>query len=109
MVLAAVAVGVAHSWAQVIWGTLLQRRVPAHMLGRASSLDFFVSMAFMPVSMALAGPVGDGLGIPLTFVLAGTIPVFLAIAVILGWRLRADELANPLDPAPEPAASPSAP
>jgi hypothetical protein len=103
MVLAAAAVGVAHSWAQVIWGTLLQRRVPSHMLGRASSLDFFVSLALMPVSMALAGPVGDGLGIPLTFVLAGTIPVLLAVAAILGWRLRADEIANPLDPAPADA------
>lgn len=101
MVLAAVAVGVAHSWAQVVWGTLLQRRVPAHMLGRVSSLDFFVSLALMPVSMALAGPVGDALGLPLTFVLAGTIPVFLAIAVILGWRLHRDEIAHPLDvPAP---------
>lgn len=106
MVLAAVAVGVAHSWAQVIWGTLLQRRVPSHMLGRVSSLDFFVSLALMPVSMALAGPVGDGLGLPLTFVLAGTIPVFLAVAAILGWRLRADEIANPLDPARDAAATP---
>ena len=105
MVLAAVAVGVAHSWAQVIWGTLLQRRVPPHMLGRVSSLDFFVSLALMPVSMALAGPVGDALGLPLTFVLAGTIPVFLAIAAILGWRLYRDEIAHPLDTAPvtEPA------
>lgn len=106
MVLAAVAVGVAHSWAQVIWGTLLQRRVPSHMLGRVSSLDFFVSLALMPVSMALAGPVGDGLGLPLTFVLAGTIPVFLAVAAILGWRLRADEIANPLDPGRDAAATP---
>lgn len=97
MVVAAVAVGVAHSWAQVIWGTLLQRRVPPHMLGRVSSLDFFVSLALMPVSMALAGPVGDALGLPLTFVLAGAIPVFLAVAAILGWRLYRDEIAHPLD------------
>ena len=31
--------------------------------------------------------------------LAGTIPVFLAVAAILGWRLPADEIAHPLDPA----------
>src|SRR6478736_6729580 len=37
----------------VIWGTLLQRRVPREMLGRVSSLDFFVSLAFMPVSFAI--------------------------------------------------------
>jgi MFS family permease len=97
MALAAFVVSVAHAWATVVWGTLLQRRVPPHLLGRVSSLDFFVSLALMPVSMALAGPVGDGLGLPLTFVLAGTIPVFLAIGAILGWRLPADEIAHPLD------------
>jgi MFS family permease len=109
MALAALAVGAAHSIATVIWGTLLQRRVPPHLLGRVSSLDFFVSLALMPVSMALAGPVADALGVPLTFVLAGTIPVFLAIAAILLGRLPADEIAHPLDPPPEeaPAGAPA--
>ncbi|WP_300017173.1 MFS transporter [Pseudonocardia sp.] len=94
---AALVVGVTGAMAMVIWGTLLQRRVPPHLLGRVSSLDFFVSLALMPVSMALAGPVGDALGLPITFVLAGAIPVFLAIAAILGWRLYRDEIAHPLD------------
>ncbi|GAA3245717.1 tetracycline efflux MFS transporter Tet(V) [Pseudonocardia petroleophila] len=94
---AAFVVGVTGAAAQVIWGTLLQRRVPPHLLGRVSSLDFFVSLALMPVSMALAGPVGDALGLPVTFVLVGAIPVFLAIAAILGWRLHRDEVAHPLD------------
>lgn len=94
---AAFVVGVTGAVAQVIWGTLLQRRVPPHLLGRVSSLDFFVSLALMPVSMALAGPVGDSLGLPVTFVLVGAIPVFLAIAAILGWRLYRDEIAHPLD------------
>ncbi len=97
---AALVVGVTGAMATVIWGTLLQRRVPPHLLGRVSSLDFFVSLALMPVSMALAGPVGDALGLPITFVLAGAIPVFLAIAAILGWRLYRDEIAHPLDAAP---------
>jgi hypothetical protein len=33
----------------------------------------------------------------MTFVLAGLVPVFLAVAAILGWRLPADEIAHPLD------------
>ncbi|GAA4868393.1 hypothetical protein ACFQ34_01105 [Pseudonocardia benzenivorans] len=68
------------------------------LLGRVSSLDFFVSLALMPVSMALAGPVGEALGIPLTFVLAGTVPLLLTVAAIVGWRLPHDEVAHPLDP-----------
>ncbi|MBW0088316.1 MFS transporter [Pseudonocardia sp. KRD-184] len=105
---AAFVVGVTGAAATVIWGTLLQRRVPPHLLGRVSSLDFFVSLALMPISMALAGPVGDALGLPLTFLLAGAIPVFLSIAAILGWRLYRDEIAHPLDvPAEEVSAAPA--
>ena len=84
----------------VIWGTLLQRRVPPHLLGRVSSLDFFVSLALMPVSMAVAGPVGEWIGMPTTFVLAGTIPVFLAVAAILGWRLPRRRDRAPAGPGP---------
>ena len=61
-----------------------------------SSLDFFVSLALMPVSMALAGPVGDAVGIPTTFVVAGALPVVLAVAAIALWRLHRDEVAHPL-------------
>src|ERR671914_1931856 len=102
MAVATFVVGFTGAVAMVIWGTLLQRRVPPHLLGRVSSLDFFVSLALMPVSMALAGPVAEQLGIPTTFVLAGSIPVFLGIAAILGWRLPADEIAHPLDAPADP-------
>jgi MFS family permease len=101
MGIAGFALGFTGGAAMVIWGTLLQRRVPSHMLGRVSSLDFFVSLAFMPVSMAIAGPVGEWIGIPLTYVLAGLIPTFLAVAAIIGWRLPSDEIAHPLDTAME--------
>jgi MFS family permease len=101
MAAASFTVGFTGQAAMVIWGTLLQRRVPPHLLGRVSSLDFFVSLALMPVSMAVAGPVGERIGIPTTFVLAGTVPVFLAVAAILGWKLPADEIAHPLEPVPD--------
>jgi MFS family permease len=107
MGLAAFVVGFTGSAAMVIWGTLLQRRVPPHLLGRVSSLDFFVSLALMPVSMAVAGPVGEWIGIPTTFVLAGAVPVFLAVAAILAWRLPADEIAHPLDPEQDTTAAPA--
>ncbi|WP_214367179.1 MFS transporter [Pseudonocardia sp. H11422] len=100
MAVAIFVVGFTGAVGMVIWGTLLQRRVPPHLLGRVSSLDFFVSLALMPVSMALAGPVGERLGIPITFVLVGVVPVFLAAATILGWRLPRDEIAHPLDARP---------
>ncbi|GFJ79632.1 MFS transporter [Phytohabitans houttuyneae] len=90
-------VGICFSAPMVIWGTLLQRRVPPHMLGRVSSLDFFVSLVFMPVSMALAGPVSSGIGLGATFAVAGLVPTGIAVLAIVLAKMPKDELAHPLD------------
>jgi MFS family permease len=93
--------GATGSVGMVIWGTLLQRRVPPHLLGRVSSLDFFVSLALMPVSMALAGPAAEVLPIWLIFLVAGVVcPILAAIAMAVA-RMSDDELAHPLDRSPE--------
>jgi predicted MFS family arabinose efflux permease len=86
----------------VIWGTLLQRRVPAALLGRISSLDFFVSLSFMPLSMALAGPVSELIGLTATFLIGGLAPAALAVIAIVAARMPDDEIAHPLDVVPEP-------
>ncbi len=97
MVVAGFAMGAMFNSGMVIWGTLLQRRVPPALLGRVSSLDFFVSLAFMPVSMALAGPVSELIGLRATFLVAGLAPTALAVITIVAARLMADEIAHPLD------------
>jgi MFS family permease len=93
---AAFVLGALFSAPMVIWGTLLQRRVPPHLLGRVASLDFFVSVSLMPVSMALAGPVSDAIGLRNTFLIAGIAPGVFAVAATLLAKLPADELAHPL-------------
>lgn len=103
MVLAAFLVGAAFNGGVVIWGTLLQRRVPSNMLGRVSSLDFFVSSAFMPISMALAGPAGEAVGLPVVFAIAGLAPLLIGAVAIIAARMRTDELAHPLDAGTEQA------
>jgi MFS family permease len=96
VVLGAFVAGAMFSAPQVVWGTLLQRRVPGHLLGRVASLDFFVSMSLMPVSMALAGPVSVTIGLQETFLVAGVIPIFLAVIAIVWAKMPSDELAHPL-------------
>ena len=88
--------GVGFSAPMVIWGTLLQRRVPPELLGRVASLDFFVSVSLMPVSMALAGPVSEAIGLRNTFFIAGTVPLVVAVVATVWARLPQDELAHPL-------------
>lgn len=88
--------GVTGAAAQVLWGTLLQQRVPPALLGRVSSLDFFVSLALMPVSMAVAGPVGEAVGLAPTFAVVGVLAAAAAVLTLLVARLGPDELAHPL-------------
>ena len=93
--------GATGSVGMVIWGTLLQRRVPPHLLGRVSSLDFFVSLALMPVSMALAGPAAEVLPIWLIFLVAGGVCPVMAVIAMAVARMPDDELAHPLDHSPQ--------
>lgn len=89
-------VGAATGAGVVIWGTLLQRLVPLDMIGRVASLDFFVSIAFMPVSIAIAGPLSLLVPIPAIFIIAGIAPPALALIALLAGRMRESELERPL-------------
>lgn len=82
--------------ANVIWGTLMQRRVPEEMLGRAASMDFFVSLVGLPASFALVVPVAHVIGNTTVFVIAGVAPLVLAAAAHIVARLGRDEMAHPL-------------
>ena len=96
LVAAAFVLGALFSAPMVIWGTLLQRRVPPHLLGRVASLDFFVSISLMPVSMAVAGPVSDLIGLRATFLIAGLVPSVAAVVAIVAAKLPRDEIEHPL-------------
>jgi DHA3 family tetracycline resistance protein-like MFS transporter len=96
MAAATFVIGFTDGAGMVIWGTLLQRRVPTEMLGRVSSLDFFVSLAFMPVSFAIAGPLSKVVPIQTIFLVAGVAPMLLGAVAVVAARMRQDELAHPL-------------
>jgi Transmembrane secretion effector len=66
----------------VVWGTLVQSLVPGELLGRVTSLDWFVSTSLVPISFALTGPVSHALGAQATLVAAG-IAAALATIVFL--------------------------
>jgi MFS family permease len=57
--------------AMVVWGTMMHRLVPGDLLGRVSSVDWFLSISLVPVSFALTGPVSEWIGVDATFVVAG--------------------------------------
>lgn len=96
MAAATFVIGLTDGAGMVIWGTLLQRRVPTEMLGRVSSLDFFVSLAFMPLSFAIVGPLSKVISMQTIFLVAGVAPVLLAAVALTAARMPRDEIAHPL-------------
>lgn len=57
----------------VAWATTKQRFVPESMLGRVSSVDWFVSTALLPLSYALAAPIAHWIGVRQTLIGAGVL------------------------------------
>ena len=57
----------------IVWATIKQRHVPGSMLGRVSSLDWLISIAFLPLSFALTAPVAAVLGVRTTLICAGVV------------------------------------
>jgi MFS family permease len=57
----------------IVWTTVLQRSIPAKMIGRVSSLDWVLSLGLAPISYALTGPVANLLGAKETLLGAGVV------------------------------------
>jgi MFS family permease len=90
LALAGFGLGVGLSTGFIIWTTLMQTRVPRALRGRVSSVDWFLSMALMPVSFALTPAISSAIGIRWTFIGAG----FLAGASTLALYYLIPSLRN---------------
>ena len=55
--------GVAMMLGNTVWEATLQARVPEESLGRVSAYDWFGSLAFNPVGMAIWGPIAAAIGV----------------------------------------------
>jgi hypothetical protein len=64
----------------IVWATIKQRHVPGALLGRVSSLDWLVSIALLPLSFALTGPVAAEIGARATLVGAAVIGAVVTLA-----------------------------
>ncbi len=86
----------------IAWATTKQRLIPAHLMGRVSSLDWLISIAGLPVSYALTAPAAAVFGARTTLVGAGAIGAGVTIAALFlpGMRhadglVAADDAAAP--------------
>jgi MFS family permease len=72
----------------IVWITTKQRLVPARLLGRVSSFDWFISIGLVPLSFILTGPAAAAFGARATLVGAGVLGgvVTLAFLFLPGMR-----------------------
>ena len=55
----------------IVWVTLMQRVVPAELLGRVKSVDWLLSLGLAPLSFAVTGPLAGWLGVKPVLLIAG--------------------------------------
>jgi MFS family permease len=77
----------------VAWATAKQRLVPGRMLGRVSSVDWFVSTALLPLSYALASPFASWIGVRATLLGAGLLGAAVTIGFLFLPGMRGPERA----------------
>jgi MFS family permease len=84
----------------IVWSTVKQQHVPAHLLGRVSSLDWLISISLLPVSFALTGPVASIVGIRGTLIGAGLVGAVATLAALFLPGMRDIEEARERNPQP---------
>jgi len=65
-----------------VWESTLQRHIPGESLSRVSSYDWFGSMAFYPLGLAIWGPVAAAIGVGVALWLAFGIGVVAVLALL---------------------------
>jgi DHA3 family tetracycline resistance protein-like MFS transporter len=86
----------------IVWATLKQRRVPASLLGRVSSLDWLISIGLLPLSLAMTGPVSAAIGVRATLVAAGLVGAIVTLAALYLPGMRDVERSSDQGSAVEP-------
>jgi MFS family permease len=75
----------------IIWATTKQRLVPRHLLGRVSSLDWFISIGLLPLSFALTAPAANLFGARLTLIGAGVLGAIVTLSFLFLPGMRSIE------------------
>jgi MFS family permease len=93
LALACVVVNGLEAAGTVAWATTKQRLVPTRMLGRVSSVDWFVSTALLPLSYALAAPIAHWIGVRPTLLGAGLLGAVVTFGFLFLPGMRGPEQA----------------
>ncbi len=90
----------------VIWESMLQSEVPRELLGRVSSVDFFVSFGLSPIGLVIAGSLTGAIGVRSYFVIAAIATALPGLYILTSRRINevdAGRLTPGADEGPSPA------
>ncbi|HEV3212227.1 MAG TPA: MFS transporter [Acidimicrobiales bacterium] len=85
-----------------LWNTTVQREIPTELLSRVSAYDWFGSLVFLSVGLALIGPVAKAIGLRVTIAGAAVLMIALVGATLCVPSVRGMR-APPIGERPEPA------
>jgi MFS family permease len=92
------------TYGNLLWGALMQRKVPTEMLGRASSVDWLFSICLSPLGILFAGALASSIGARDTVLLGALLSAAsCAVVFVPGVRDpdRTDDVETP-DEGPAP-------
>lgn len=81
----------------IVWFTLLQQLVPTELLGRVTSLDWMITVAGVPISFLVVGPLADRFGADAVLVGAGLLGGVITIGLLFIPGARDPERDGSLD------------
>jgi MFS family permease len=65
-----------------VWESTLQHHIPSESLSRISSYDWFGSLAFAPLGLAIWGPIAEAIGVSSSLWIAAGLDVVLTLALL---------------------------
>lgn len=96
-------------YGNAIWETLQQREIPQEKLSRVNSFDWMVSLIFMPVGQASAGPLAEIVGTDVVLVSAALLIAVPCFAVMPLPGVRRGPTLTPAEGTPDAPAEPLRP
>jgi MFS family permease len=93
----------------VIFESMMQTEVPRELLGRASSVDWFVSLGLAPVGIVLAGYLASAWGVRTYFVVTSLVSCVPSVWIFLSRKINevdGDRVTGSAVAAPPPGTSP---
>lgn len=92
---AALLAGVAMTFGNALWEATLMRHVPDESLSRVSAYDWFGSLAFQPLGLAIWGPISEVIGISPALWLAAVLGLATTV-----WLASTPAIRNMREPQP---------